>query len=212
MKPTNKSEITKPETNAHGIPITERLAILASVTSALAVDLNEGLQDSIPTWPSIRSAPKPSALALKIGVKPTAPPSVEPHIELVTKLGREVLRGTNASRLQRVIYDATPVHQNAWIRAGWILQNWFAFKNDDGEDVENNGLNVDFDNMGLCYFIDQTAADIIESRFDMGKYTRKQFTDFRKKYGLVQVSKEHRRSGIIVKGCVKIQRIGRKAV
>lgn len=195
MKPKKTPEITQPETNAHGIPITERLAILASATSALAMDLGEGYEDSIPTWPSV-------------SVPSRAP---APHDALKLRLANQVLCGNGPTRLARVIKGRTPIDKNPWIRSGWILQNWFAFKRAD-DPAEDSGMNMNFDDLGLCCFTDETAAAIIESRFDMGEFSRKQFTDFRKKYKLAQVSKEHRRSGIIRNGDLIVQRIGRKAI
>jgi len=169
--------------------------ILASVSNALAMDLSEGYEDSIPTWPSV-------------SLPPQAPP---PRDVLKLKLANQVLGINGATRLARVRANKTPVDRNPWIRTGWILQNWVAFSH-VGEPVEHAGMNLDYDDLGLCHLTDETAASVIEHSFKMEEYSTKQFRDFRKKYNLLQVPKIYRMAGFMVNGCLKIERKGRKRI
>ena len=192
MKPPKNTGTPPPETNSRGVPIADMSAILASVWNALAMDLKDmkdGHTDSIPTWPSVKGP-------------------IVANLHLKAKLADELLKG-NGARLDRVVATKTPPLQNPWIRSGWILQNWVAFKR-GGEPVGDFGMNMDFDDLGLCYLTDETAAAVIAHNFQMGDYSTKQFRDFRKKYNLMQVPLCYRMSGIVVRGSLKIDRKGRK--
>ncbi|MCX6879480.1 MAG: hypothetical protein NTW21_37605 [Verrucomicrobia bacterium] len=181
-----------PETNSRGVPVADMLAIVASVSNALAQVMTEEGNDSIPTWPSVKGP-------------------VKPDIHLKARLADQLLRGNGGTRLQYVIKNATPPEKSEWFRSVWMLHNWVAFKK-GGEPAEDAGMNLDFDDLGLCYLTDETAAGRVEAEFDMGEFTTKQFRDFRRKYKLLQVPKAHRMSGIFLNGGLKIIRKGRKRV
>ena len=94
------------------------------------------------------------------------------------------------------------------LRKVWIVEGWVSFHRIEDEITEDH-----WNEIGLAYFTDETASAIIAYAFpELGDFTKKQFEDFRKNHGLEQVPLAHRRSGIVVKGRLKIDRIGRKRV
>jgi len=125
---------------------------------------------------------------------------------LKSKLADQIIKekgsGKRIDRIKNDMKNLRAIH----MRKVWIVENWVSFI-----PIHEEITKAHEDSLGLCYFTDETISDLVQSTFpELGDFTKKQFEDFRKRYGLVQVSLEHRQSGVVINGVLNVTRIGRK--
>jgi hypothetical protein len=175
------------ETTALGLPHDDLNVVIASYLQASSkLHLAEPMEDPIKSWPGVLV----NSAILKS--------------KLADQLIKERGSGKRFDRMKADKEALRLIH----MRKVWIVETWVSFRLIEDEITEDH-----WNEIGMAYLTDETAAEVIEHAFsDLGGFTKKQFEDFRKNHGLVQVPLAHRRSGVVVNGTLKITRIGRKRV
>lgn len=178
------------KTNKHGIPDEELNKVIASHIKAIGK-----LYVSDPMTDPLKASIQMSKMPMGSYIKAVT------YDQLLRESG-------SGKRLDRMKQNESKMSAE-FMRSAWIVETWLSFNMNSGDEITEEQL----EGVGLAYFTDETAVAIIEDAFpDLGEYTKKQFEDFRKKYGLVQVPLEYRRAGVLIGDVLKIIRIGRKPV
>jgi hypothetical protein len=142
--------------------------------------------DLIRSWPLI----KVDSTALKL--------------KLHDQMSRQIGSGQRWDRAQR---DAVSIRR-IYMRKVWIVENWISFRLIEDEITDHH-----LSEIGLAYLTDETASEVIAHSFpECGDFTKKEFENFRKLYGLVQVPQAYRYSGVVVNGVLRLTRIGGKLI
>jgi hypothetical protein len=142
--------------------------------------------DLIRSWPLI----KVDSTALKLKL----------HDQMSRQIG-------SGRRWDRAMNDAASIRQ-MYMRKVWIVENWISFRLIEDEITDHH-----LSEIGLAYLTDETASEVIAHSFpECEDFTKKEFENFRKLYGLVQVPQAYRRSGMMLNGVLRIIRIGGKRV
>ena len=169
------------------IPEEDMNKVISSyVLASSAVYLSQPMADPIKAWPTIR---------IESSV-------IKSH--MMDQLIKEEGAGRRLDRIKSDKQRLSAMH----LRKLWIIEKWVSFKLIENE-ITQDHLNV----IGLAYLTDETASAVIEYAYpELGDFSTKQFQDFRKEYQLIQVPLPYRRAGVLIKGVLKITRIGRKEV
>jgi hypothetical protein len=173
------------------VPLVERAAIAESVLQALTQSLAEEGADMISRFPSVR----------------IKTPLCEQSRAYRLKLHGQIMKGNGASRLARVLESATPPLENDYCREHWIIRHWTP---DLFPDMPQIFRNLD-DSIGLSDLTDETALAVISHSLT-AEMSLDSFRNFRTKFGLLQVSRKFRISGIVVNGKLKPIRIGKRSL
>ena len=142
--------------------------------------------DLIRSWPLI----KVDSTALKLKL----------HDQMSRQIG-------SGRRWDRAMNDAASIRQ-MYMRKVWVVENWISFRLIEDEITDHHLREI-----GIAYLTDETASEVIAHAFpECGDFTKKEFENFRKLYGLVQIPQAYRRSGMMLNGVLRITRIGGKRV
>lgn len=178
------------DTNALGVPYEDLEPVVVSYLKARAKDLSNNMEDPIRSYPIFISKNGRMQKELKQAIMD----------QLINQSG-------SGKRLDRIKSEALVMREN-YLRKLWICEKWVSF-----EPIINEITEEHLNTIGLCYLTDETASQIIESVFPrLGEFSKKQYEDFRKKNGLIQVPLAHRRSGFLLNGVMDFKRVGRKRV
>ncbi len=178
------------ETNALGVPYKDLEPVVWSYLQARADEMSDSIVDPIRSYPILISEDGNMADPFKRAIM----------TQIIKQSG-------SGKRLDRIKNESDTMWHD-YMRKLWIVERWISFRLITDEITKEH-----MNEIGLCYLTDETASDVIEHAFPyMGEFSRKQFEDFRKKHGLIQVPLAYRRSGAMIQGALKINRIGRRRI